>query len=100
MQPVIGHVIAEVPKESLKNNSHLFFFLHFYICMVFISISSSDIIIIVIIIMSILFCGGVFTMCTTSVSCWLGDKKGIRLKEAETISSSALLISVKPLILA
>ena len=26
MQPVIGHVIAEVPKESLKNNSHLFTF--------------------------------------------------------------------------
>lgn len=45
-------------------------FLYFDDILAFISISPS-----VVIIMSVLFCGCNFTMCTTSVSRWLRDKK-------------------------
>ena len=37
--PVIGCVIAELAKESLKNNSHLF--LNFHIIMIFQYVSAS-----------------------------------------------------------
>lgn len=71
MLPVISHVMAQKSLKTLENNLHISseIFCWFEGILAFINANSA------VCNKSVLFCGCIFAMCTTSISRWLWDKK-------------------------